>query len=91
MLMWIKNRLRERRLLECELKPPHFDLPTVPLHVFFLHLLETDEMLERLAKDEPIEESTVARSKVASTQLLIHPVDRVAARVSDPRMITQGA
>jgi hypothetical protein len=54
---------------------------TAILHVFFLTLSETEEMLARL-RTGTTKESTVARSKVSKTTLIIHPIDSVAKSVA---------
>jgi hypothetical protein len=57
----------------------------VPLHVFFLSLEESDEMLQRLKRKEP-EDDGNKRRKVATPGIervttSPEPIDRVAARV----------
>ena len=54
---------------------------TTPLHVFFIHLLETEEMLARLPEPEQVE-ANVARSKIAKTKTAISPINRIASQVT---------
>lgn len=56
------------------------------LHVFFIHLLETPEMLERIEKDELVLLEEVARSKISKTQQHIAPVNKNAWQVSPKEM-----
>lgn len=79
---WIKNRLAE---LECF---PHgcdageINPPSMNMHVFFLCLEETDEMVSRLKNERIIANGTVARSKVGKTSRVIRPIDKTAQAVS---------
>lgn len=76
---WIRNRLAGRWLAGFQLEDIRF---YCDLHVGFLRLEETPEMLARLPEGSP-KEPTAARSKISKTTLKeIEPVDRVAARVS---------
>lgn len=82
-LMWIKNRLSEMGRLTAR----HEDTPdatiTCEMHVFFIGLEETPEMLIRLKGEKSVAVSQVARSKIANTLLAdIRPIDAVAASVA---------
>jgi len=52
-----------------------------PLHVFFIHLEETNEMLARLPESEQAEAS-VARSKITKARTAISPINRIASQVT---------
>ncbi len=67
--------------------PDKGDALSVELHIFFVHLLETEEMLEKLKKDkERPKYKGPAVSKIETTTLTdISPIDRVAARVTRPQ------
>ena len=81
--MWVKNRLREWEEWPTAGHEGCGDVRLEAiLHVFFLFLKETQEMLANLpegAKATP----KVARSKISKTQELIQPIDRVAHDVTD--------
>lgn len=81
--IWIKSRLAEMAAFkDVPHSPPEdFDVTAI-LHVFFLFLEETSDMIERLRNDRTPVESEVARSKVSTTTEKITPVDRVAGRVA---------
>ncbi len=87
-LPWLKNRVANWLIpLGADEREPKFK---TEFHVFFLFLDETEEMLELLRKPEPKEErEQVARSKIFQTNLIPVPVDRVATRCSDARMLRQ--
>lgn len=54
---------------------------TCEFHVFFIHLLETEQMLNRLKNENPTKTKT-AKSKIETTNLAtLTPINRVAARV----------
>lgn len=53
-----------------------------PLHVFFIHLEETDDMIERLKKDDHQFAAKVARSKLPTTLGVLRPIDRTAMIVA---------
>ena len=87
--IWIKNRLIERGAFRTNHSPP-FDFAeaaTAVLHVFFLALEETTEMLERLKNDDAQFASKVARSKLFSSPLVTSPIDSLTLKVSgdDPK------
>lgn len=96
--MWLKNRLGEAGILFKRTNTDEanerrtINFP-VTLHCFFLGVEETPEHLARLrnehlgpsdqraeAREGP--QDTLARSKVFSTTQVVHPINRVAARVS---------
>ncbi len=61
----------------------------VELHVFFVRLEETEEMLAALRRaDAEIIVEQIARSKVGQTNLVIRPIDATAARVCEARKST---
>lgn len=81
--MWLKNRLAEARLLDFGKNTDPIELPPLPLHVFFLTLPETPEMLTRLrGGDGPAKGYVIPRSKISKSKRFIRPIDRVAARVT---------
>lgn len=86
-VVWLKNRLTEMGAFGTEEGRSGKDAGrlTVPLHVFFLCLEETAEMLQRLARDDGEVAASAARSKVFTTPLVPRPVDQVAGRVSGIR------
>lgn len=57
------------------------DAVTAVLHVFPLNYTESPEGLARVREDRTQLTSSTARSKVSGTNDVIHPVNRVAARV----------
>ncbi len=83
-LAWLKIRILDR-LHEGQRVDQEIGFKT-ELHVFFLFLEETPEMIERLQAAEPETKDCVARSKIFETQLIPSPIDRVAIRCSDARM-----
>jgi hypothetical protein len=82
-LMWFRNRIDCFGLLTKGVKgsPPPCRLEVL-LHVWFLHLEETEEMLARLRHEQLEPPKPAAGSKVFTTNLVPRPIDRVAARVS---------
>lgn len=81
-MMWIKNRLAEHRLFDVD----HIELGrirlAVPMHIFFIYLDESMEMLRRLNYDESERhDDAPARSKISGTPEIIFPINRVAGRV----------
>jgi hypothetical protein len=79
---WLRNRIAEIRAWPSGSHAVVQDATTAVLHVFFLQLQETEEMLRLLRHDDEQPESSVARSKIGSTPLCVHPVDAAAARVA---------
>ena len=58
------------------------DIHTCTLHVFFIHLEETEEMLQRLRSDTATPLDSTARSKIGKTPLRkITPIDSTANKV----------
>ena len=85
-LTWFKVQLCKLERIPCgcrEAPPVHFK---VAMHVFFIYLEETPEMLVKLlAGDSSVPTDLgLARSKIFRTQLLPEPIDRTAARCSGP-------
>lgn len=88
-LIYIKSRLAERGAFKpCGLHED--DAQTARLHVFFLTLDETPEMLSRLPEGTPIA-SQVARSKISKTPLKISPIYLTAQTVSQFPIGNDGA
>ena len=81
-MMWLKNRLANMALLDPGKQMPAPVELKVPLHVFFISLEETPEMLERLGTDLFDILSQVATSRVTSSLIRLKPINRVAARVA---------
>lgn len=86
--MWLRVRLEELRAFKSFNRGVSTGSLHVTLHVFFIHLEETEEMLEVLRRPEPRRHLRqplgASASKVFSTHLMPHPIDRVAARVAPP-------
>lgn len=81
LMMWIRNRLDELGCFGFGCNPqPNDNLP-VELHIGFLSIEETDEMISRL-RNEPVEQGIATTSKIFSTSLVPSPIDKVAARVT---------
>lgn len=55
--------------------------PTATMHVFFLHLLESPEMICRLRNERVIAGNGPARSRITNETEIIQPIDATAARV----------
>jgi hypothetical protein len=84
-LMWLKNRMLERQLFSWGGAPDYLTLDGVDLHIAFLFIEETEEMLCRLRKPErtTTPDESVARSKIGKTAEIIQPIDATAAAVTD--------
>lgn len=83
--MWFKNRIRESHIiLPVGEREEWKKLPGATLHIFFIYLEETDEMLDRLKDiEEPEEPEGTARSKISKTKLSkLHPINTTAAKVA---------
>lgn len=83
-IIWLNNRLRELQYIPTTFSGTLFDERfEVVMHVFFLSLEETPEMLARLpevtATDKKLQ---TARSKISTTPLAIQPIDGLAGVVS---------
>jgi hypothetical protein len=76
--VWLKNRasLKSGVYFEPE------EVVTAVLHCFPINYTETPEGLARIRNDKTTLASSVARSKVGTTNEVIHPIDSVAARVA---------
>lgn len=86
-MMFFKNRMKDAGLLPgvetCGIGClPDFRCVGV-LHVGAVTVLSTEEQLARLHNESPSRDSQVARSKIATTNQLIAPVDSLAAKVTD--------
>lgn len=80
--MWCKNRLYEWDQIPKAGKQGCGDIRLEAiLHVFFLFLDETQEMLSLLPEGVKAV-AKPARSKVSKTNELIHPIDKTAERVT---------
>lgn len=78
---WFKNRLVGAGLLPALQREPREVRLFTTLHVGFLAIYETEEELERLRNEQPAPAAAPVRSQVTKTNLVIQPIDRVAARV----------
>lgn len=87
-LIWLKSRLNDAELLPVSGKPPPDDKPTAVtaiLHVGFVTLPETEEMLARLQNEEPREDTNKpARSKMfeIAQKQNVAPIDALAGIVA---------
>lgn len=66
--------------VQCGCRSDFFGRLTVALHIGFLYLEETQEMLERLRGEPQQAPKLPGTSKVFSTQVKPRPIDRTAAR-----------
>lgn len=86
--MWIKNRLLELGCFRTERNPPlgTDELATAVLHVFFVSLEETAEMIAFLQNEQTEEQqkklASVARSKLFGTPRVVTPIDSTAAKIA---------
>lgn len=79
---WLKNRLDELHAFQAGHKSFPASPWPVPLHVFFIHIEETPEMVARLAEGKPAQ-PTPARSRLPKSMLkTLRPIDAVAKRVA---------
>lgn len=82
-LVWLKQRVAETGALRAGEKGAPPVRITSPLHVGFLYLEETDEMLTRLRNEVVSPEPALpTTSRIFSSNLVPTPIDRVAARVA---------
>lgn len=84
-LIWLKNRMMERMLFSFGGSRGGLEMPGCELHVAFLFLEETEEMLCRLRTKERTKtpDESVARSKIGKTNSKIQPIDATAATVAE--------
>lgn len=85
--MWLRKKVDELKAWPVSVSEDSLtDITITVLHVFFPFLEETLDM-QRLLTHEPKEmASSVARSKIGSTNGVIHPIDATAQRVApEPR------
>ena len=81
--VWLKTRLSEHGAWPTAGMTPGDEMPPQNhLHCFFIHILESAEMLARL-RNERKSKPSVARSRVSKSVKKIKPIDGTAARVSD--------
>ena len=82
-LIWLKNRLNE--IPKRNVEPPSVPLSDITLpvlmHVWFLFIYETGEMICKLRCDTEKISDEPARSKISKTVQFISPIDQVAGRV----------
>lgn len=78
---WFKNRLAAGGLLPCGRDDRAAVWLGVPLHVFFVALEETPEMLVRL-RNEPVAAGPGPATPGIGRRGTVGPIDRVAARVA---------
>jgi hypothetical protein len=82
---WVKNRILESGLLPFGgFDPSAEPVVTAVLHVGFLSLPETREMLDRLMFDPERSKDSTARSRFGKTVHVhaVSPIDATASRVS---------
>lgn len=84
-LMWLKNRMMEQMLFVYGGSQDFPGIDGCDLHVAFLFIEETEEMLCRLRTPErtTTPDESVARSKIGKTNTKIQPVDALAAAVTE--------
>jgi hypothetical protein len=84
--MWFRNRLSAHGHFRALENPPLVDSLPVTLHVFFIYLEETPEMLARLNRYEGKEKrkKLPGQSKIFTTNLKPVPIDRTAFNVAPP-------
>lgn len=84
--MWLKTQLLKYGYFDMALRQQEerLDSLSVEMHVFFISLPETEEMLERLRREPPYKSKTeVARSKMFREDSRVpKPVDATADKVS---------
>lgn len=81
---WLKNRITEESLLPTPpCLPPSDGGATAVLHVGFIWIRETDEMISRL-RNEPTQPGSPARSRFfgEASRSPVSPIDATAARVT---------
>jgi hypothetical protein len=87
-LVWLKQRLNDAGLLPVSGNPPPDDKPTATtavLHVGFLCVPETEEMMCRLRNEPlPTDTNNPARSKMFETaqKQIVTPIDALAGKVT---------
>jgi hypothetical protein len=82
-MSWLKIRLLELGAFVAGKNYPAEVSLLTTMHVFFIALEETEEMLANLRHELAEVKSSVARSKIFSTnKRVLEPIDRVAARVT---------
>jgi len=80
---WVKNRLLEAGYFDVGRNSPAGGGITAILHIGFLSLPESQEMLQRLKNERP-EDSSPARSRFSKAvkKYAVAPIDATAGRVS---------
>lgn len=79
-LMWFRNRIKIP--FGCCATDRDESLFTTEMHVFFVFIEETQEMMARLRTGHGVATGGPARSKISTTQLAeVQPIDRVAGMV----------
>lgn len=82
--IWVKNRLLEHHMLpDAGRNTPDDSHSTATLHVGFLSIFETPEMLNRLRNERVTDDASPARSRFARCLgvTAVTPIDTVAGRV----------
>lgn len=87
-LIWFKNRLSEAGYLSSRADDDALAFrATARLHVWFLYLRESVEMIAFLQAEGKPRESSVARSRLFASLLReLRPIDKTAWRMSPPQM-----
>lgn len=82
---WLKNRLSEYHLLPAGGEQPAATdgWASATLHVFFVHLEETPDML-KLLRNEPKEKPKPAGRRPSETAQVLTPINKTAANVFRP-------
>jgi hypothetical protein len=81
--IWIKNRLSESGWFDfAGHDSPDWSHPTAVLHVGYVSLFESPEMISRLT-NEPMDDGSPSRSRLAKEMQVrdVKPIDGTAARV----------
>lgn len=84
--IWLKSRLYEQGAFDVVHHPPD-DLHTAcEMHVFFIHLEETKQMMARLKSDAEAKRDTIARSRMHKYMQAneVAPIDKTAFIVAPP-------
>lgn len=85
-VMWTRNRLTERGAFHVrDGGTYHDDRVCCDLHVFFLFIDETDEMIANLKNETAKALYQEARSRVFKTAQILTPIDKTAQRVAPER------
>jgi hypothetical protein len=80
---WFKRRLQDAGYLQPGGKEPPPIRCGCELHIGFIGIEESPEMLERLRREPGPVPETIATPGMTRTNQKLQPIDRVAARVTD--------